>query len=391
MNRSAQQNRGLLAMRPVYVIGIGLHPYQRKSEVSHVELGLTAVREALQDASLAWPDVDAAFVGTALLGMAPGRAILRHLGATGLAMTQIENASASGSSAVAQASLAVASGTAEVALALGVDKPPATKLVLPRAPTGIPALPGPSLPVANFALLAETYMQRTGATSEQIARVALKNHRNGAANPAAQRRKVRTLDEVMSDPIAGILTRLQCCPVGEGASAVLLASDTALKRCGLDESRAVQVLASVTRTERVYPDELDNDTELTRETAKVALDHASMNALELDVIEVHDAFSVEELLYLEAIGVCADGAAASALADGEFDIGGRCAVSPSGGLLSMGHPIGPTGVGQVVEITRQLRGEAGARQQPNALRGLAHMVGIGAVCVVHVLESRAAR
>ena len=391
MNRSAQNNQGLLAMRPVYVIGIGLHPYQRKSDVSHVELGLTAVREALQDALLAWPDVDAAFVGTALLGMAPGRAILRHLGATGLAITQIENASASGSSAVAQASLAVASGTAEVALALGVDKPPATKLVLPRAPTGIPSLPGPSLPVANFALLAETYMQRTGATPEQIARVALKNHRNGAANPAAQRRKVRTLEEVMSDPIAGTLTRLQCCPVGEGASAVLLASDTALKRFGLGESRAVQVLASVTRTERVYPDGLDNDTELTRETVKVALDQASMNALDLDVIEVHDAFSVEELLYLEAIGVCADGAAASALADGEFDIGGRCAVSPSGGLLSMGHPIGPTGVGQVVEITRQLRGEAGARQQPNARRGLAHMVGIGAVCVVHVLESRAAR
>ena len=94
---------------------------------------------------------------------------------------------------------------------------------------------------------------------------------------------------------------------------------------------------------------------------------------------------------MPSIRSSADGAAASALADGEFDIGGRCAVSPSGGLLSMGHPIGPTGVGQVVEITRQLRGEAGARQQPNALRGLAHMVGIGAVCVVHVLESRAAR
>ena len=105
------------------------------------------------------------------------------------------------------------------------------------------------------------------------------------------------------------------------------------------------------------------------------------------MLEVHDAFSIEELLYTEALGLCSEGEAASLIASGHFDIGGDCAVSPSGGLLSMGHPIGPTGTGQVCEVTRQLRGEAGVRQQPDARLGVAHMVGVGAVCVMHVLEA----
>jgi acetyl-CoA acetyltransferase len=110
----------------------------------------------------------------------------------------------------------------------------------------------------------------------------------------------------------------------------------------------------------------------------------------MDVLEVHDAFSIEELLYTEALGFCPAGEAASLVASGHFDLGGRCAVSPSGGLLAMGHPIGPTGTGQVVEVTRQLRGEAGDRQQPGARLGLTHMVGVGAVCVVHVLAGPSA-
>ena len=111
-----------------------------------------------------------------------------------------------------------------------------------------------------------------------------------------------------------------------------------------------------------------------------------MGPSDIDVLEVHDAFSVEELFYLEAMGFCGPGESVKLLAEGAWDIGGRCAVSPSGGLLSMGHPLGPTGTGQIVEIARQLRGEAGSRQQPEARYGVAHMVGLGAVCVMHVLE-----
>ncbi|MCP5028082.1 MAG: thiolase family protein [Actinomycetia bacterium] len=378
--------RNLLAERPVYVVGIGLHPYQRKSDTTYVTLGLTAVRQALADAGISWPEVEVAYTGTALLGMGASRIMLSRLGSTGIPMTQVENASASGSTAVAQACLDVASGRSDVALALGVDKP---RQGLPMAPgaAGIENLEGGTIvPFTHFALLASEYMAAHGVTDEQVARVALKNHRNGALNPFAQRQKERTLDEILAEPISGSMTRLQCCPVGEGAAAVVVASDEAINRLGVDRGRAVRVLSSVTRSERLYGPGVGIDAALTAETAGLAFEQAGIEPTDIDVLEVHDAFSVEELLYTEALGLCEPGEAASLVESGDFDLGGRCAVSPSGGLLAMGHPIGPTGAGQVVEVTRQLRGEADARQQPNARTGLAHMVGVGAVCVVHVLR-----
>jgi acetyl-CoA acetyltransferase len=151
----------------------------------------------------------------------------------------------------------------------------------------------------------------------------------------------------------------------------------------------VRVIASVSRSERVYRGAKNHDAELTRETVAQAYDEAHTGPDKLDVVELHDAFTIEELLYVEAMGLCAEGEGAALIGSGATDVGGKCAVSASGGLLAMGHPIGPTGAGQIVEITRQLRGEAGARQQPNAKIGLAHMVGVGAVCVVHVLQKEA--
>jgi acetyl-CoA acetyltransferase len=375
----------LRELRPVYVVGIGLHRYQPASETPYVVLGLTAVREALADAGVAWPSVQSVYTGTALLGMAPTRVMLRHLGATGIPMCQVENASASGSTAFRQACLEVAGGSSDLVLALGIDKP-ALPVLAPRK-TGIRGLADDKIvPATHFALLATRYMALHGVSPEQIGAVAVKNHRNGAANPYAQRQKARSLDEVMAPPaISGSLTRLQCCPIGEGAAAVLVASEAAIAELGIDRSRAVRVLASVLRTERVYPDAPNFDAELTRETVELAYAEAGIGPEDLDTIELHDAFTIEELLYLEAMGVCAPGRAVGLLEAGDLSIGGRVAVSPSGGLLAMGHPIGPTGAGQVVETTRQLRGEAGPRQQPGARIGLCHMVGVGAVCVVSVL------
>lgn len=376
--------RNLLADRPVYVVGTGLHRYQHRSDTSYVALGLTAVRAALDDAAVAWTDVEVAYTGTAQLGMGSSRVMLSRLGATGIPMTQVENASASGSSAVAQACLDIASGRTDVALALGVDKP----RPLSPAPgqAGIDNLEaGTVVPFTHFALLASEYMTAHGLVDIDIARVAFKNHRNGSTNPYAQRQKERSIEEILEDPISGSLTRLQCCPVGEGAAAVILASEEGIERLGIDRSRAVRVLSSVTRSEGLYPPTVGIDAALTAETGKLAFHDAGVDPHDIDVLEVHDAFSVEELLYTEALGLCGPGEAASLIASGDFDIGGRCAVSPSGGLLSMGHPIGPTGAGQVVEVARQLRGEAGVRQQPGARIGVAHMVGVGAVCVMHVL------
>ena len=379
-------SKTLIDLRPVYVVGIGLHRYQRLSETTYVDLGLTAVRAALADAKIQWSEVETAYTGTAFIGMAASRPMLRHLGATGIPMAQVENASASGSTAFRQACLEVASGISDLALAVGVDKPgPIT-----GAPgkTNIRDLVGARVvPFTHFALLANDYMNRNHVTAEQIALVAVKNNRNGARNPYAQRQKPVTLEEVMAGPaISGALTRLQCCPVGEGAAAVIVASEDAIARLGIDRNRVVRAVASVTRTERVYREAKNFDAELTGETVAQAYREASITARDLDVLELHDAFTIEELLYLEAMGLCAPGEGARMIASGAADIGGQCAVSASGGLLAMGHPIGPTGVGQIAELTRQLRGEAGDRQQPNARVGLAHMVGVGAVCVVHILR-----
>jgi acetyl-CoA acetyltransferase len=375
--------RTLLEQRPVHVVGIGLHRYQKRSEHSYAELGLTAVREALGDAGIPWASVESATVGNAVLGMAPGRAMLRHLGASGLSIAQVENASASGSTAFRQACLEVASGAVDVALAVGVDKPGTVPASLSW--TGTERL-SPISPVLSFALLMSDYMHRHGVTAEQIAEVAVKNHGNAAHNVYAQFQKPRTLAEVMQHPVAGPLTRLQCCPFGEGAAAVLVASEQAIGDLGIDVARAVQVIASVSRSERVYAPGQSVIVELTRETAARAFAEAGVGPADLDVVEVHDAFSIEELLYTEALGLCGEGEGAAYLAEGRSQIGGGCAISASGGLIAMGHPFGPTGVGQVAEVTRQLRGEAGVRQQPGARLGLTHMVGLGQVCVVHILR-----
>ncbi|MCE0765044.1 thiolase family protein [Pseudonocardia kujensis] len=375
-------------LRPVYVVGIGLHRFQRATDTSFVDLGLTAVRAALDDAGVPWPEVETAYTGSTRLGMAVSRPLLRHLGVTGIAMTQVENASASGSSAFRLAVRDVAAGFADVAMAIGVDK--AAPGLRAETLTGISPLDeGLTTPPVHFALLAEEYLRSRGAGAEDMARVALKNHNNAADNPFAHRQQRRTLEEILADrPIAGALTRLECCPVGEGAAAVVVVSEEGMRRLGIDPARAVRVLSSAQQSEQLYGTR-SYDAELTGATTQQALTEAGVSVTDVDIVELHDAFAIEELQYLETMGICAEGAAPSCLRDGEFAIGGRVAVSPSGGLLAMGHPIGPTGVGQIAEITRQLRGEAGVRQQPDARLGLAHLVGLGAVCVVHVLAAPA--
>jgi acetyl-CoA acetyltransferase len=374
-------------LRPVYVAGLGLHRYQFISETPYVELGLVAVRAALADAGLEWPSVESAYFAKALLPMAPGRAMLRHLGATGIPIVHIENASASGSAAFRHAVVEVASGLADISLAVGVDKP--MPVGRAEALARIGSLADDAIaPFTHFALLADAYAVRTGASFEDIALVAVKNHRNGARNPFAQHQKERTLEDILGGKkIAGGFTSLQCTPVGEGAAAVIVASEEGLRRQGIGLDRAVRVIASAARSQRVYDDATRYDAMLTAETAAIALAEAGAAPCDLDVVELHDAFTVEEVEYVEAMGLCADGQAVPLLKEGAFDIGGRCAVSASGGLISMGHPIGPTGVGQIAEVTRQLRGEAGARQHAGARVGLAHMVGVGAVCYVHVLRA----
>lgn len=377
----------LADLRPVYVVGIGWHRYQELSATPYVGLGLQAVRQALDDAGIPWSEVESSYIGTALLGMASGRPLLRHLGANGRSLVHIENASASGSTAFRHACIEVGAGLSDIALAVGIDKPARKERGERQA--GIPQLAADAIvPFTHFALLTNGYMNQHGVSIEDIARVAVKNHGNGAKNPNAQRQRARTLEEVMAGRrVSGELTTLQCCPVGEGAAAVIVASEEGIRRLGIDPSRAVRVSSSVARSERVYAPGAGFDAELTRETTELALQQAGLKPEQLDIVELHDAFTVEELHYVEAMGICPAGQSVHLLKDGALDIGGQVAVNPSGGLIAMGHPIGPTGIGQIGEIAMQIRGEAGARQHKGAKTGLAHMVGVGAVCYVHTLQA----
>ncbi|WP_428000698.1 thiolase family protein [Acidovorax sp.] len=373
----------------VFIVGIGLHPYQFPSETPYTELGLTAVRAALQDSGLPWDRVQSAYVGTTSIGMAAGRVMLRHLGSTGLAVTQVENASASGSFAFRQACMEVATGMSDVVLAVGVDKHGDGRRAANK--DGLERLSETAtIPAAKFAMMARTYLRERGASVEEMANVAVKNHGNAARNPFAQFRKPRTLEQVLASPrVVGDLTVQQCCPRGEGAAAVMVVSGNAIRKWGLDARRCVQVKASVAGSERPETQYGDSAVELVRTSAQAAFDQAGIAPKELDLLELHDAFSVEELLYSEAIGVCDPGEGARYLARGDSQIGGRCAINASGGLIGMGHPLGPTGIGQLAEITRQLRGEAEGRQHPKARWGMAHMIGLGSVSVAHVLSASA--
>ncbi|MBU8543251.1 MULTISPECIES: thiolase family protein [Roseomonadaceae] len=377
---------GLATLRPVHVVGIGLHRYQFASDTPYPTLGLTALRAALADAGLSWADIGAAMIGTGALGMAAGRVMLRHMGATGIEMVQVENASASGSSAFRLACLHVASGQAEIALALGVDKHGTAQRAAEK--DGLPRLsPTADSPLVEFALLARHWRDAHGLEVADMARVAVKNHGNAARNPFAQFRKPRSLEQVLaSAPVAGDLTALQCCPRGEGAAAAIVASAEAIARLGLDRARAIRVTASTACSEGPVAGDAVGMVEIVRRSGLDTLRAAGIGAEELDIVELHDAFSIEEIVYAEALGLCPPGAAPGRLRDGAWEIGGACAVNPSGGLLGMGHPIGPTGIGQIVEIVRQLRGEAEGRQQPRARYAMAHMIGLGAVAVGHVLR-----
>ena len=372
-------------LRPVYVVGIGWHRYQYATENSYIELGVTAIRQALADAGIEWEAVESSYVATARLGMAPGRPMLGKLGNKGAPLVHIDNASASGSAAFRAACIEVASGISDCVLAVGVDKPQKGGPTY-RAPSGIPDLAGDAiLPFTHFALLTNGYVHKHKVDADDIALIAVKNHNNGALNPNAQRQQSRTLEEVVSGrKIAGTLTALQCTPVGEGGAAVIVCSEDGIKSLGINAGRAVRVASSVGASEG-FGDALNVDSSLSSLTMNRAIAQAGIKPADLDIIELHDAFTIEEALYAEASGVCESGEFVPLLKEGAFDIGGRCAISPSGGLIAMGHPLGPTGIGQVAEIALQLRGEAGARQQPNARHGLAHMVGIGSVSYVHVL------
>jgi acetyl-CoA acetyltransferase len=375
-------------MRKVAVIGVGLHPYGKFNDKKPKDLAATAISSALTHAGLAWKDVQSAFCGHINLGMTAGARLLEPIGQTGLSITNVENASASGSYAFRGAYFDVASGEFDIALALGVDMLPRPKAVVPAPAEASgsaekkPPRPA-SGPMLKFAQDAQAHMKKYGTTLDQLAQVSVKQHYNGARNPFAHYQEEVTLEQVHSARmVADPLTVLHCCPMGDGAAAAIVVSEDVVKRLGI--KHPIWITASVSQSVRAETPEL---TALTESTAREAYKRAGIGPEDLGLVELHDAATIEEIIYVESLGLCAEGQGGKLIEEGATEITGRIPVNTSGGLLAMGHPFGPTGIGQIAEIFWQLRGEAGKRQIPTPPKvGLAHMIGMGGTCIVHVLQ-----
>jgi acetyl-CoA acetyltransferase len=229
------------------------------------------------------------------------------------------------------------------------------------------------------------HMERYGTRPESFARVAVKNHRHSVDNPRAQLRDAYELDEVLSSPMMyEPLTRLQCCPTSSGAAAALVVSERLVRERGLEE-RAVEMIGQGMATDS--PSTFDSDIamvggDMTVMAARRAYEQSGLGPEDVDVIELHDCFSTNELITYEGLGLCDPGKSGELIDSGATTYGGRWVVNPSGGLLSKGHPIGATGLAQCAELVWQLRGEAGPRQVEGARVGLQHNLGLGGAAVV---------
>ncbi len=377
-------------MTGVSVIGAAATVFGPQPDTDAHELGFRAALAAIEAAGVPPERIGIAFAGHAYQGPCYGQKALMRMGLTGLPIVNVENACASGASAVLLTVQAIRAGACDVALAFGAEKLTAPGGgFLPIVADDLESAMGRVMPAA-FAMQAKLHMARYGTTPEQLAAVAVKNRRNALANPRCHLRKAVTAEEVLAAPmIADPLTRLSCCPVSDGAAAVVLAADAVAARF---TARPVRIAASVLVSGLRTPHGIvDDKSEMSIRAARLAYDQAGIGPGEVDVCELHDPFTIAELMHYEDLGFCAPGEGGRFIAEGRSAIGGDVAVSPSGGLLARGHPLGATGVAQIAELFWQLRGEAGGHQAPGARVGLAHTVGGGvtkleaAACGVHIL------
>jgi acetyl-CoA acetyltransferase len=368
-------------MRNVYVAGIGMTRFAKQPDRSLKDLTAEAVQAAMKDAALSVGDVGACYFGNAVAGsmtgqeMLAGQFLLRPLGFGGLPVVNVENACASAATAFHLAWQAVATGGQEVVLAVGAEKmthPDKARsfaaiggsVDVETAPADLPA--GRSFLMDMYAESALRYMERTGATRADFAEVVVKNHQHGRLNPAAQYGGELTVERVLAmREIVWPFTLAMCSPISDGAAAALLVSDE--RRV---PGSAVAVLASMLRSAPA-----DGTTSVTSLASAAAYEAAGLGPADLDCIEVHDAAAAAELAIYEQLGLAEPGGGAALIRSGRTRLGGSLPVNTSGGLLARGHPIGATGLAQIVEAVTQLRGTAGDRQVPRARVALTQNAG----------------
>lgn len=384
-----------------WVAGVGMIPFRKPgASQAYDAMGAQAVQLALRDAGLDYREVQQAYAGFVYGDSTSGQQALYQVGLTGIPIVNVNNACATGSTALFLARQAVASGVVDVALALGFEQ------MNPGA-LGVTATDRPSIMGRQLALARETIEWRDdvpmaallfgsagaehqrlhGTSDEAFARVSVKARQHAARNPLAIFRDPLTVEEVLaSKPIYGPLTRLQCCPPTCGAAAAIVVSPAFARRRGLT-AQSVEIVAQAMTTDPEATLEGHSmmrvvGYEMAREAARQTYASAGIGPDEVDVCELHDCFSTNELLTYEALGLAPAGGGEKFVMDGDNTYGGQVVTNPSGGLLSKGHPLGATGLAQCAELTWQLRGQAEARQVEGARIALQHNLGLGGACVV---------
>lgn len=391
-----------------YIVGVGTTKFEKPEtrDWQYWDMAREAGAGALADAGVAYEQVEQVPVGYCFQASTAGQRAAYELGLTGVPVYNVNNNCATGATALMLARQFVEGGASDCVLALGFERmnrgalgggsgqgdfatsPVARHYGVMAARHGFAQSP----PTAQiFGNAAREHMERYGTTKAQLAAVAAKNHRHSADNPDAQFQDVYSVDEVLAArTIHDPLTKLQCSPTSDGAAAALVVSERFVVRHGL-HGRAVEIAAQAmtTDTEESFASGSCVDAvgrPMSRAAARAAYESSGLGIEDVDVVELHDCFSVNELLTYEALGMCPDGASGKLVESGATTYGGRWVVNPSGGLISKGHPLGATGLAQAAELVRQLRGEAGARQVDGARVGLAHNIGLGGAAVVTLLR-----
>ena len=378
-------------MKDVAIVGANMIKFGRYPDKDVVRLASDAAIGALKDAGISINEVEVMVSGNLFQSNAMiGQKIMKEIGATGIPVVNVANACATGSTAFREAYLAVASGAYDVALAIGSEQMGKMGLLgfggerdISYSTEGVM---GTGLMPGVFGQTGVEHMRKYGTTAEQFAKIAVKNHKHGVHNPYAQYQKETPLEDVLNARmIAWPNTLFMCCPTGDGAAAaVLMSAEKARQYTSAPIWVAASVLTSDPWQER-NPTMFDVNT-LTRNAAKQAYEEAGIGPEDLSQVELHDCFATAELVHYDNLMLCDEGEAGRLIDEGETSVGGRIPVNASGGLLSKGHPLGATGVANIVEIVWHLRGQAGGRQVENSKVGLAHVIGLGSACTIHIVK-----
>lgn len=388
----------------VYVAGVAMVPFSKPSAgIAYTEMGSQAAQMALKDAGIDYKKIEQAYVSYVFGDSASGQAALYNVGMTGIPIFNMNNYCASGSSALFLARQAIQSGAAECVLVLGFEQMPpgALKSNWDDRPSPIGSFAKQMTEIQGFDAdipraaqlfggAGRAYMRQFGIGPETFAKIAVKARQHAAKNPNAVFRNLVTLEEVMASPtVFDPMTRLQCCPPTCGAAAAVLCSEAFVKKHGLNDQVIIkgQVMNTDTPTTFDHHDmRYVVGYDMTARAASDLYEQAGIGPEDVDVVELHDCFTANELITYEGLGLTPPGTAEKFIADGDNTYGGRYVTNPSGGLLSKGHPLGATGLAQCAELVWHLRGQAGDRQVEGAKLGLQHNLGLGGACVVTLYQ-----